>query len=175
MSIIFRQATPYDIPTLKDLICESATSLCVRDYSTTQIEACIGTVFGVDESLINDGTYFVAESDRQIIGCGGWGKRHIPFGISTKEGRLLEAETDAAKIRCFFVKAGWERRHIAKSLMTKCEQEVQMHGFREIELTATLTGRTFYEKCGYQEIGRVMHPLREDLMIEFIKMKKKLA
>ena len=41
-------------------------------YSPAQIEGALGTVFAVDRQLIADGTYFVAERDSQMVGCGGW-------------------------------------------------------------------------------------------------------
>ena len=52
-----------DRESIKQLIAESARYLSREHYDDTQIETAIATVFGVDTDLIEDGTYFVAESD----------------------------------------------------------------------------------------------------------------
>ena len=55
-------ATSADIPVLRDLIEASVRGLQSKDYSPSQIDSALATVFGVDTQLIADGTYFVAEN-----------------------------------------------------------------------------------------------------------------
>ena len=61
MSIRIRVATAEDVPVLRELIEASVRELQAEDYSVTQREAALRTVFGVDSQLIADGTYLVAE------------------------------------------------------------------------------------------------------------------
>jgi hypothetical protein len=88
-----RLARETDVPALEELIPLSARGLRATFYSAPQIEAALGSVFGVDRQLIRDGTYFVVEKsssvaaatsgaarDAQLIGCGGWSKRKTLFG-----------------------------------------------------------------------------------------------
>jgi hypothetical protein len=75
VSIHIRLACLEDIPALAELIPESARALQASYYTPAQIEGALGTVFGVDSQLIQDGTYFIAEIANQIVGCGGWSKR----------------------------------------------------------------------------------------------------
>ena len=56
-----RLATGADIPELEKLIPLSVRALQSAHYSPAQIEAALGTVFGVDRQLIRDGTYFIVE------------------------------------------------------------------------------------------------------------------
>jgi hypothetical protein len=79
-NINIRLALPGDIPALANLIPESARVLQAGYYTPEQIEGALGTVFGVDSQLIQDGTYFIAESGHQIVGCGGWSKRRRLYG-----------------------------------------------------------------------------------------------
>ena len=67
-----RAATPSDVPSLEGLIALSIRSLGLPFYSPEQIESALAYAFGVDPQLIEDGTYFTAEMDGRLAGCGGW-------------------------------------------------------------------------------------------------------
>src|SRR5258707_636553 len=75
-----RLAREEDIPALEALIPLSVRTLQAPHYSRAQIEAALGPVYGVDRQLIGDGTYFVVERARQVIGCGGWSRRQSLYG-----------------------------------------------------------------------------------------------
>src|SRR5690349_16856685 len=75
-----RLATTADVPALSALIPLATRELSRGFYTPAQIERAVGHVYGVDRQLIADGTYFVAEMDGQIAGCGGWSKRKTMFG-----------------------------------------------------------------------------------------------
>src|SRR5688500_16384654 len=70
-----RLAREADVPALEALIPLSVRTLQAPYYSPAQMEAALGSVFGVDRQLIRDGTYFVAERNGAIVGCGGWSRR----------------------------------------------------------------------------------------------------
>ncbi|HEY9822860.1 MAG TPA: GNAT family N-acetyltransferase, partial [Candidatus Sericytochromatia bacterium] len=113
MDIRIRPACLEDIPAIATLISESARTLQADYYTPQQIEGALGTVFGVDSQLIHDGTYFVAESIEQIVGCGGWSKRKTLFGgdggKDTGEDILLNPNVEPARIRAFFIHPAWAR------------------------------------------------------------------
>ena len=102
-----RLARLEDVPVLDELIARSIHALGAADYTHAQIEAALKGAFGVDTALIRDGTYFVAETPtREIVACGGWGRRRTLFGSDARAERdesWLDPKTDAAKIRAFFV------------------------------------------------------------------------
>src|SRR5690349_11822075 len=79
-SFSIRLALDGDIAAVEALIPISVRSLQAAHYSAAQMDAALGTVFGVDRQLIRDRTYFVAESGSRIVGCGGWSKRKSLFG-----------------------------------------------------------------------------------------------
>ena len=86
MTIHIRLAVSADIPVLRTLIDASVRGLQKGDYTPSQIESALATVYGVDTQLIADGTYFVAEDESDagapplIVGCGGWTKRKTLYG-----------------------------------------------------------------------------------------------
>src|SRR5438445_11219996 len=61
-SIRIRPAVPADLPVLRGLIEASVRGLQTQDYSPTQLEGALKSVYGVDSQLIADGTYYVAEA-----------------------------------------------------------------------------------------------------------------
>lgn len=186
MSHVLRPATLADRPALRELIEISARVLGGRDYRPEQIEGALRGAFGVDSTLIEDGTYFVVElleatadlPAGTLVGCGGWSKRRTLFGGDARAGRdaaLLDPAADAAKIRAFFVHPGYERRGVGRALLEHCERAAQAAGFRRFELMGTLPGVRLYEALGYQRQPMIHHPLQEGLSIEFVPMHKQVA
>jgi GNAT superfamily N-acetyltransferase len=173
-----RQARPSDVPILERLIAESVRGLSRDDYADVQIEAALGTAWGVDSELIRDGTYFAIEAAGDVVACGGWSRRRTLFGGDRQAGRhsgLLEPFRDAARIRAFFVRPDWARHGIGRILLERCEAEALAHGFRSAELLATLPGRRFYAAFGYLGDERVAYPLPGGISIDFVPMKKTFA
>jgi N-acetylglutamate synthase-like GNAT family acetyltransferase len=173
-----RLAREADIPALEELIPLSVRALQAAHYSPAQMEAAIGTVFGVDRQLIRDGTYFVAEAAGQIIGCGGWSRRKALFG--SDHGRheadeaLLDPQREPARIRAFFVHPAWARRGIGRAILTACEAAMLEAGFKQADLVATLTGEPLYAACGYTVVERFEVPLANGLTLPGARMSKQL-
>ena len=177
MNYIIRKANLGDREAIELLIVESARGLSREDYSEQQIESAIRTVFGVDTDLIVDGTYFVAENSGMLIGCGGWSKRRTLFGgdrFTSSDSSDLDPNVEAAKIRAFFVHPEYARKGIGRAILSLCESEVRVNGFRSIELMATLPGLKFYRSCGYEGGERVEYEIGEGASIEFAPMRKEL-
>src|SRR5215469_17288651 len=174
-----RVATMDDLPILRRLIAESVWILQSPDYSDAVREAATRLVYGVDTQLIRDGTYFAVEVESQIVACGGWSRRKTLFGgdqhAPTREPELLDPETDAAKIRAFFVRPGWERRGIGSALVRACEQAAIAEGFRQLEMGSTLTGVALYSSHGYRNVERIEVPLENDLVMTVVRMAKTVA
>ena len=175
-SFTIRAATLQDLPILQRLVADSVWVLQVSDYTDAQREAAIRLVYGVDTQLIRDGTYFAVECDGQIVACGGWSRRKTLFGGDqhrpSREPELLDPAKDAAKIRAFFVRPGWERRGIGSALIRACERAARDEGFRRLEMGSTLTGVPLYSSHGYLEAGRIEVPLDEGLTMTVVRMEK---
>jgi len=170
-----RSADLDDVPSLEELIPLSVRELQSDYYSTAQIEAAFGPVFGVDRELITDGTYFVAEAGGHVIGCGGWSKRQSLFGGDASraaEDNLLDPATDAARVRAFFIHPDWARRGIGRSILAASEQAISAAGFKRIELVATLAGEPLYQACGYLEIERYDVAMSGGLTLPVVRMAK---
>ena len=170
-----RLATLDDVPALEELIPLSVRVLQAPYYSAAQMEAAGGAVFGVDRQLIADGTYFVAEADGRIVGCGGWSKRKSLFGSDTAraaEDNLLDPATDPARVRAFFIHHDWARRGIGRAILVASESAIVAAGYSRIELVATLAGELLYRVCGYSEVERYEVPMSGGLKLPVVRMTK---
>jgi GNAT superfamily N-acetyltransferase len=188
-NIRIRQAVAADIPVLRELIEASVRGLQAQDYTPTQLESALKTVYGVDSQLISDGTYFVAEAEpgeaepksarreSVIVGCGGWSKRKTLYGGDRWTGRedeLLDPLRDAAKIRAFFIHPAWARRGIGSKILESCEAAARAAGFIRFEMGATLTGVPMYRARGYVELEHLEIPLANGEKLPIVRMAKKV-
>src|SRR5580692_6323994 len=131
MTLYLRTAAFAAIPALNALIARSARGLSTEDYRPAQVEGALRGAFGVDTQLLTDQTYFVAEEDGRLVGCGGWSFRSTLFGGDARPGRdssVLDPLTQAAKIRAFFVDPLHARRGIGTLLLEHCEQAARERG-----------------------------------------------
>ena len=175
MTFKIRKANADDKYALGDLIALSARKLSAKVYTTAQIEGALRGTYGVDSQLVKDGTYFVVEDDKQIVGCGGWSRRRTIFGgdsFGQRDDAALDPRMDAAKIRAFFIHPEHARQGIAKLILTHCEAEAIACGFSRFELMATLPGVPFYAAQGYEQGVRILQSLDDNLTIEFVPMTK---
>lgn len=193
MAFSIRKAQPADVPVLEALIDRSVRLLQSKDYTPSQLESALATVYGADSQLIADGTYHTVETEAasdfrtdsktpkaptQIVGCGGWSKRKTLYGGDQWTGRedsLLDPQKDAAKIRAFFVDPDWVRHGIGTLILKACEAAAIAEGFRWLEMGSTLTGVEFYRALGYSEREKLAVPLGNGESLPIVRMEKRIA
>jgi GNAT superfamily N-acetyltransferase len=170
-----RLAEPDDVAVLNALIEQSARALSVGFYSGRQIDAAIRYVFGVDSSLIEDRSYFVAQHGAEVVGCGGWSQRRVLYGGDQRRvGAIdrLDPRTDAARVRAFFVAPSWARLGVGSALLGACARAAWEAGFRRLELMATLPGVPLYAARGFTVAEKVRDLLPDGTEIDFVRMEK---
>jgi len=166
-----------DVEEIGNLIVLSARELSRGYYDDRQIAAAIAHVFGVDTTLITDGTYFVAEAAGGLQACGGWSKRRTLFGgdqYAARDSAFSNPAVDAAKIRAFFVHPRAARSGLGRALLARCEGEARAAGFKAAELMSTLPGVSFYQACGYGLGERTCVTVGDGVEIVFVPMRKAL-
>ena len=178
LMINIRMAVDDDIPALEQLIRLSVRGLQRSHYSDAQMEAALGSVFGIDRQLIRDQTYFVIEHSAELLACGGWSKRKTLFGSdhhhATRDDAELDPTRDAARVRAFFVHPDHVRQGFGRAILDTCETAIRAANFKRIELAATLPGEAFYRACGYQPGIREEVPLPNGLSLGIVHMSKVL-
>ncbi|MGQ0765568.1 MAG: GNAT family N-acetyltransferase [Gemmatimonadota bacterium] len=175
---LVRPALDADVKRLQELIRSSARLLSRGFYSEAETESAIKFVFGVDTTLVRDGTYFLVELSGGLLGCGGWSRRRTLYGGDQRPvgsvDELLDPARDAARIRAFFVAPEAARKGVGRLLLDRCTNEAATHGFRTLELMATLPGVPFYSAMGFQPLEDVVDRLPDGTPLRFVRMWRKL-
>lgn len=143
-----------------------------------EIASAIRFVFGVDTALVDDGTYFVAEREGAIVGCGGWSRRRTLYGGDQRPvgpADLLDPSHEPAKIRAFFVAPEAARQGVGRAILARSEAEARTHGFTSLELMATLPGVPFYSALGFEGIEDVTDRLPDGVPLRFVRMRRAIA
>ena len=149
---LLRVAVPGDAEAIEALMKESTAAIFPRFYDERQTASALRYIAVVDPALIDDGTYLVVEHDGAIVACGGWSMRDRLYnGASASEGdaRLLDPAEEAARVRAMYTRADWTRRGLGRRIIDECERAAVEHGFRRVELMATLPGVPLYLACGF--------------------------
>ena len=161
--IMVRPACPTDMPAIEALHRASVRELAAAYYAPAVLERFLaaGTV---DRSLIEAGTYYLAEILGGPVGSGGW------MAVDDRP-----AGATRAKIRSVFVHPHWARQGIGRRLVLHAEAEASRAGFSCFELDASLAGVPLYQHLGYREIQRCGHVLPDGTTLPVIRMEKMLA
>ncbi|HEY7055517.1 MAG TPA: GNAT family N-acetyltransferase [Vicinamibacterales bacterium] len=170
-----RLARPQDLEALTVLMDAAIAELQKPFLDERQIAASRG-IMGLDTQLIEDGTYFVVESDNELVGCGGWSRRATLYGGNHTSGRsatLLDPARDSARIRAMYTHPRHVRRGVGRLIIGLCEEAARAEGFRRMELMSTLAGEPLYRRCGYEAVEQVTDD-RGGIPVPLLRMSKEL-
>ena len=165
-----RLATMKDAKALVALQVDCTHRLGLAFYSDFELDSYIREVGTLDASLIHRRTYYVVEDDGLIVGCGGWSDRPPHYG---KHLETTDALFYKPKIRAFFVHPDYARRGIGRALMEYVEADIRQAGYCAVELTAMLSGVTFYRSLGYRKTGNSAIELSNGAYLPAIEMGKR--
>ena len=152
MTLTSRLAARDDVPALAALMTAAIEELQRGFLDEAQI-ASSHAIMGLDNQLIDDGTYFVIVADGRLAGCGGWSRRATLYGGDHSAGRdaaMLDPASDPARIRAMYTHPDYTRRGVGRLIISLCEEAAAAEGFTRMELMSTLAGRPLYEAAGFE-------------------------
>jgi len=169
-----RVATPADADAVDALMKESGAALFPSSYDAAQAASMVRFVSQVDRLLLEDGTYFVLEADGEIVGCGGWSRRDKLYTGGGDEGddRLLDPQTEPARVRAMFVRADWTRRGLGRRILERCEAAAKAEGFHSLVLSATLSGLELYRAYGFEALEEHELTMPDGVTVTCVAMEK---
>lgn len=152
-----RLAVLEDVPALTAVM-DAAIDELQRAYLDDSQIASSRAIMGIDTQLIEDGTYFVVEVDREIAGCGGWSRRATLYGSDATPGRnarLLDPASEPARVRAMYTNPAFARRGVGRMILSLCETAAAAEGFVRLELMSTLAGEPLYTAYGFNVVERL--------------------
>ena len=170
-----RLASRSDIESLRPLV-DAAIAELLKPWLDERQIASSRTIMGIDTQLVDDGTYFVVESEGTLAGCGGWSRRATLYGGDASPGRsaaLLDPSRDAARVRAMYTHPSHVRRGVGRLILSLCEEAARAEGFRRVQLVATMAGEPLYRACGYEAQERVVDD-RGGAPVPLVRMGKAL-
>lgn len=176
LTLTHRLARRADLDALRHLMDTAIAELQKPFLDENQI-ASSRTIMGLDTQLIDDETYFIAETAGNLAGCGGWSRRATLYGGDQSPGRsaaLLNPATDAARIRAMYTHPNHTRKGVGRLILSLCELAAKSEGFQRLELMATMAGEPFYRACGYEPREQVMDD-RGGVAVPLVRMSKSVG
>lgn len=170
MDITLRRATHADIPALVALQESSMRTLGARFYDPQVIECFLAHISTMDVSLIETGTYFVAQSGDVLVGCGGWSS-----GLPEKHRPIGSAPMPRPVVRAVYVRPISAGAGIGRRIMTEVEGDIAACGHDTATLAAMLGAIPFYRRLGYAGSEPLILHLNEGLEFVALLMAKRLA
>ena len=153
-----RLAVRADVPALTVLMDAAIAELQRQFLDDDQISSS-RAIMGIDTQLIDDGTYFVVESEGEIAGCGGWSRRATLYGGNQTPGRdskLLDPMVDPARVRAMYTNPAYARQGVGRLILSLCEAAAASEGFTRLELMSTLSGEPLYTAYGFRPLERLL-------------------
>lgn len=175
---MLRLATLDDVCAIGDLMKAAIRDIFPSFYDRRQTEAATQFIAVVDRTLIEDGTYFVAEVGGELVACGGWSRRdklYTGSGDTAADARLLDPATEPARIRAMFTRSDWAHRGLGTNILGACEAAARGEGFVALALMATMPGLGLYMSHGFQIVEQVQIPMPDGTSIAGARMQKALA
>jgi GNAT superfamily N-acetyltransferase len=169
-----RLAVPSDAAAVADLMRASVLDLFPAYYDEKQTASAAVHIAALDLALIEDGTYYVHEADGEIVACGGWSRRNKLYNGTDAgaDARLLDPQTEPARIRAMFVRGDWTRRGLGRAILTSCVNAARSEGFTSLALMATLPGVPLYKAVGFTEVEQAELTMPDGVVLGGVAMER---
>ena len=166
MAIGIRTAWADDLAAIERVFAESYPALMASAYEPGLLARAMPMMTRAQPRLLGSGTYYVAEADGEIIGCGGW-SREAPDAPAGEEA--------VAHIRHFAVSPDWTGHGVGRALYRRCEDSARAAGIRVFECYSSLNGEPFYRAIGFARIAAIEVPMGSGASLPGVHMRRAIG
>ncbi len=156
-----RVARPDDAAGVERVLRASYPALMAADYEAALLARALPVMTRASPRLLAGGSYFVAEMDELMVGCGGW---------SWEKPGTSSVEPGDGHIRHFATDAAWVGRGIGRAIYARCEATARAAGVRRLHCFASRNGEAFYAALGFGRIAALDVAIGPELVFPSIHM-----
>lgn len=150
--VLFRTANAADIVPLREMQVRAMRELGSADYAADAIEAFLAAFSTMEDRVVAEGHYFLAETPAgRIVASGGWSQATPVYERGEGPAPVPPQE---AIVRSVYVDPGMARCGLGTAVMRTLERDAALCGIRSLSLTASLSGARLYRTLGYEEAER---------------------
>lgn len=165
VQISIRAAHAQDAVAVENVLSNSYPPLMSGAYAADILARVLPRMTRAHPKLLGSGTYLLAETEEQAVGCGGW-SLVAPGTTQTQPG--------VAHIRHFATAREWIGKGIGRAIYDRCETQARAAGVELFECYSSLNGEAFYAALGFQRVGIIEVPIGPDLMLPSVHMSRVL-
>src|SRR5207248_8460944 len=96
-------------------------------------------------------------------------------GDAEDDARLLDPQTEPARVRAMFVRGDWTRRGLGRAILEACEDAARAQGFTDLVLGATLPGVPLYRAFGFVEVEPFTVTMPDGISVDGIAMERPIT
>lgn len=161
-----RATTLNDAQSVTALLSDSYPALMKNSYKEPALSAALSIICKANPSLLSSGTYYLAETqDNLVVGCGGWARER------PGEGSIVP---QLGHIRHFATHSAWIGRGISRSIYLICEQQAREAGIAQFECYSTRNAEGFYAALGFKSIKPIDVNLGNDISLSGVLMRRSI-
>ena len=162
--ISVRVATPDDEAMLSELLAASYAEL-KGTCDPHGLDAALPLMSSANPKLLASGTYYIAEIDGAVAGCGGW------TAEKPGSGEIVEG---IGHIRHFATHPAYLRRGVARRLLLHCMDEARRRDVRTMMTQSTLPAEGFYASAGFRRLGVIDVEMGPGIILPAVAMQLEL-
>jgi GNAT superfamily N-acetyltransferase len=160
-----RNSNLQDASDISALLEASYASQLEGSYSPGVLARALPLMTKANPRLLGSGTYYVAETGTELVGCGGW-SREAPGSGEITEG--------TAHIRHVATHPRWLRQGVGRRLLVHCFHEAASAGVSNLECHSTVVAVDFYVAIGFKVVAPLLMKLAPNISIDGVLLRRPL-
>ena len=168
-----RRATAADADNIRALQDAAFRIEARTDYEPGEVDSFLRHAGALETALIEDGTWFIAEIDGEIVASGGWSARAAPYTAYIRNGTAAPA--DSAVIRGVYVDPAYAAAGLAQRIVDAIEDDIASSGYKSAHLATIYTSMPFYTAAGYRPCNLVSLSFPDGYELHGVAMTKGLS
>ncbi len=163
--ISIRRAAPADAAAISALLSASYRRIG-EAYDPEAFEKALPLMANANPKLIASQTYYVAEIEGSLAGCGGWTLERPGTG---------EVIGGVGHIRHFATHPDHARKGVARALLDHCLAEARERGLSVMMSNSTLPAVAFYASAGFGKVAAIEVEMGPGVVLPAVEMRLDLS